>query len=185
MTYAIFSANLDLMVCYHMKLTFSNITLNSTNLVIALQVSIILPWIKIYFTIWPIWIEMQWLMCISEQAKSPFFWRETIQKLWDSYRILLLISVRGYNHEWTRPRRQNPLKRGWTMCFRILTSACLISPSMFYSCPVHSSYQENTVGKQEKFKDIKWVIIHNKLRIANTLVKRKNRTQDRTIIYKN
>jgi len=54
-----FSANLDLMVCYHMKLAFSNITLNFMKLVIALQVSIILPWIKILFTIWPIWIEMQ------------------------------------------------------------------------------------------------------------------------------
>jgi hypothetical protein len=71
------------------------------------------------------------------------------------------------------------------MWFRILSSACLISHSLFYSCRLHSSYQENTVGKQEKFKNIKWVIIHNKLRIANTLGKRKNRTQDRTIIYKN
>ena len=32
----------------------------------------------------------------------------------------------------------------------------------------HISYQENNVGKQEKFKDIKWVIINNKLRIGNT-----------------
>ena len=55
----IISANLDLMVCYHMKLAFSNIALDSMKLVIALQVSIILSWIKIYFTIWPIWIEMQ------------------------------------------------------------------------------------------------------------------------------
>jgi hypothetical protein len=60
-----------------------------------------------------------------------------------------------------------------------------ITHPLFYSCPVHCSYQENNVGKQEKFKDIKWLIIHNKLRIGNTLVKRKNRTQDRTIIYKN
>jgi hypothetical protein len=73
-----------------MKLAFSNITLNSMQLVIALQVSIILPRIKVYITILSIWIEMEWPMCISEQAKSSFFWRETIQKLWDSSHILLL-----------------------------------------------------------------------------------------------
>ena len=54
-----FSANLHLMVYYHMKLAFSNITLNSMQLVIALQVSIILPKIKVYFTIGSIWIEME------------------------------------------------------------------------------------------------------------------------------
>lgn len=37
----------------------------------------------------------------------------------------------------------------------------------------HISYQENAVGKHEKIKDIKWVIINNKSRIGNSLVKRK------------
>ena len=53
------SANLDLMGCYHMKLAFSNITFNSMKFVIALQVSTILPMIKIYYAIEPIWIEME------------------------------------------------------------------------------------------------------------------------------
>ena len=82
------------------------------------------------------------------------------------------------------------------MCLRRLTSACLLLRTLcfflisgtyfvFHEMTSHISYQENNVGKQEKFKDIKWVIINNKLRIGNTLVKRKNRTQERTIICKN
>jgi hypothetical protein len=49
----------------------------------------------------------------------------------------------------------------------------------------HISYQDNNVGKQEKFKDIKWVTINNKLRIGNALVKRKHMAKEQTIICKN
>jgi hypothetical protein len=150
MTYEL--CDIFLPTCYHMKLAFSNITLNSMKLVIALQVIIILPWIKIYFTIWPMWIEMQWLMCISEQAKSPFFWRETIKKLWDSYRILLLISVRGYNREWTRPRRQNPPKKGGVepMCLRILTSACLLLRTLCFTHARYIVHIKRTLSENKK-----------------------------------
>ena len=132
-------------------------------------------------------------MYISEQTKSHIFCRETIQKCWDSSRILLLISVRRYNQEWTRPTRQNPPKR-WgggrgdePMCLRRVTSSCLLLHNLCFTqvryivhiqiTASHISLQGKTVGKQEKFKDIKWVIRNNKLRIGNSQVKRKNRTQ--------
>jgi hypothetical protein len=70
MTYEL--CDIFLPTCYHMKLAFSNITLNSMKLVIALQVIIILPWIKIYFTIWPISIryESHNFLIVSLQKKG-------------------------------------------------------------------------------------------------------------------
>jgi hypothetical protein len=73
------------------------------------------------------------------------------------------------------------------MCLQRVTSSCILlhtlcSTQIRYIVYIqitasHISLQEKTVGKQEKFKDIKWVIRNNKLRIGNSQVKRKDRTQ--------